>query len=256
MSRYRMHNRIARYLTPVALLVLAGLSAFAQDADKRITMDLKGAALDSVLQTLMTQAGVNYIVSPEVDLHLTVSASFANIRFEDALRALLRSCNLTYSLDPGGIYVIRQKTESLRPRESGAAAPDTAQPPAAVVADDGVHVEKIKLLYTDPYDIWAILTDNGKGNAYDIHGMTGLMPYLYDNSLIAKFGGTPFWGGGAGVAGRQPQIPGQGNGMQGGWPNGRGMSQGGNNGYGDMRGTGPGSTPGPIDYSGPAQPRR
>jgi hypothetical protein len=227
-----------------AVAVLTALSgAVAQVEEPLITLDLKDADLITAVRALMSESGKSYVLGPDVPADLRVTMHVADVRFEDALRQMLVPLGLSYTVQSGGIYLIQKKTET-RTRVDTGIVEGSSEP---VEISEGVTVQKIKLMHTDPYEIWAVLTGNGSGNRFDVPGLTGLWPYAYDNSLIARFGGAPNWGGLGQTPGTGPQT-GTGPGIQGGWPSagygsGQGLdpryfggSRGGYGGYGGGRG--------------------
>jgi len=201
-------------ITLAAAMALGCLSAaFSQDESPLITVDLKDAEFVSALRAIMDSGAKSWAIDPGIQVTGRVTLHLENVRLEDALRELLRPYGLAYTLASGGVYIIQPKSEP-RLVPQNPTGPEPSEPAAD---EEQVRVEKIKLTYTDPYEIWAVLTGNGSGNAFEIPRLTGLWPYGNDNSLIAKFGGAQSWSNVGQRQGQPPQMP-PGFGTQGGWP--------------------------------------
>jgi hypothetical protein len=229
----------------VAAIAVAGMAlavvAAAQDGGPRITLELRDAPLSSALATIMEQSGMSYAFGPDVPADALVTIRVQDARFEDALRSMLLPYGLTYTVGTGGIYLIQKKSETRPGIDTG----NTREVSEPVEVDQGVTVVKIKLKYTDPYDVWAVLTGNGAGNQLAVPDLSGLWPYANDNSLLARFGGPASWGAPGQAPGPRPQGT-PGTGMQGGWPTGNWPGRYGTGLPSGWRGPGPGS-----GYSGP-----
>jgi len=112
----------AAVLLSMGLAVSAGIRpAMAQDAptpDKKISLTVTQAPIQSVLKTLFGSEGVNYTIDQDVQGSVTVDIN--EVTFDTALHALLKSTNppLTYSIE-SGIYHVKVKPQDVGPGTTG-----------------------------------------------------------------------------------------------------------------------------------------
>ncbi len=100
------------FLTQASVRALAAISPedgkFMYSAySKRVSMDLKDAALSEILKIFSQQSGMNFIAASEVT-NKRVTLFFENIPVEEALEKILATNGLTYETQPGSdIFVVK-----------------------------------------------------------------------------------------------------------------------------------------------------
>jgi hypothetical protein len=120
---------------------------------------------------LFHESGFSYVLSPGVQGRVTVSLH--DVSWDQALRFVLDSLSLTYQREDN-VYLIGRRAAETPPREPARGSP--AKPdglkPAATPGKPRLDV--VKVLYSDPAMIAAVLGGTSVGYTY---GGGGLAPY-------------------------------------------------------------------------------
>lgn len=196
---------------------------FAQNANDKISLDLKDAPVRSTLELAFKQAGINnYVIDNEVAGFITMTIT--DQPFENTLKLIMRAAStpLTY-VKENDVYIVKlRKITEFKP---------TLLPDLTTVAPtNSVIFERIPLTYIDPMDLISAFgnilyigqfTRSGNMNGMGMGGgMTG-------GGMGGSFGGGMGGMGGGGMGG-------MGGGMMGGMGS-FGNAMGGSGGFGGGR---------------------
>ena len=99
----------------IVLALLIGLSAFADESERRISMTMKNADLADVMDMMSREQRVNVFVS--TDNNETVSFSFYDMELPDAIRAISNAAGLAVEYYDGNYFIVDRD-------EAGKYAPD------------------------------------------------------------------------------------------------------------------------------------
>ena len=143
-------------LTLAAGLALAVCApTFAQDTERRISLDLVDAPIRSAIQQLFTGTDVSYSITAAVPSDKRVQLHLVDVALEDALKAIVKNAGLTYR-KVGKTYEIDQAGETT------GFAPVGGTPEAPVDTTGDVEaaptekkIEKVQLTFADSADIAA-----------------------------------------------------------------------------------------------------
>jgi hypothetical protein len=201
---------------------------FAQNANDKISLDLKDAPVRSTLELAFKQAGINnYVIDNEVAGFITMTIT--DQPFENTLKLIMRAAStpLTY-VKENDVYIVKlRKITEFKP---------TPLPDLTTVAPtNSVIFERIPLTYIDPMDLVSAFGNilyigqfarNGNMGGMGMGG--GMMGGGMGGSFGGGMGGMGGGGMGGGVSG------GMGGGMMGGMGS-FGNAMGGSGGFGGGR---------------------
>jgi hypothetical protein len=212
-----------------SLVVTQPAPALAQGGEEEgsdqqlLTLEFQNADIKDVIDALFRNTGYNYTIGPGVDEVVppgSVTFALKNVSFETALRTLMKTFNLQYTVQVG-VYIITPKTTSEPISPLIAPVEEEVQ---QTYEEKKVEHMKITVQHIDCYDLVAAL----KGSPVDIRGGTGSM------GGMGGFGGMGGMGmGGMGMGGFGGGMGGYGGGMGG---YGGGMGSYGGSRYGGSRG--------------------
>ena len=222
-------------------LVLLSGAALAQEHSGRISLELKDAPLQSALTMLFKDTGKSFVL--EGGARGDVNASLNDVAWDNALRAVLDSLNLTYVRE-GNTYIIRPAatTAPPAPPASGVEAP-TPPPPSyagAPTSEGAIYLGIIPVRHASVIDmaLWfggtAVMSRASGGGGTQGYGIGG------GAGAVGGYGGGGFGGGQGGYGGQGGGYGGQG-GYGGGYGGGTGGYGGGVGGYGGQSGYGGGT---------------
>lgn len=131
-------------------------------AQQPVSLDLRDAPVRAALEQLFNKVRADYVIDPQVGGFVTLRVT--DKPFEDTLRLLLRagSMPLTF-VKEGDTYIVRPRRVSstasgapgpVGPADSGAPVFADAGP---VATANGRIVERIELMYIDPFDLQQLL---------------------------------------------------------------------------------------------------
>ena len=101
------------FLTFFSELAFGGMAEelMTQDQFRKISLDLDGATLISVLKVFSQQSGLNFIAEQAI-AYKPVTLYLENVPIQDALDKILKTYNLTYELDEdSSIFIVKALTE-------------------------------------------------------------------------------------------------------------------------------------------------
>ena len=81
---------------------------------KKFTMSAVDAPLTKVLYAIADSAGLNLVISPEVDLNRTITATFRNTPLKDALYVVMELAALDYDVKGNVLYVKEMITKTFK----------------------------------------------------------------------------------------------------------------------------------------------
>lgn len=196
---------------------------FAQNANDKISLDLKDAPVRSTLELAFKQAGINnYVIDNEVAGFITMTIT--DQPFENTLKLIMRAAStpLTY-VKENDVYIVKlRKITEFKP---------TLLPDLTTVAPtNSVIFERIPLTYIDPMDLISafgyILYIGQFTRSGNMNGM-GMGGGMMGSGMGGSFGGGMGGMGGGGMGG-------MGGGMMGGMGS-FGNAMGGSGGFGGGR---------------------
>jgi hypothetical protein len=199
---------------------------FAQNANDKISLDLKDAPVRSTLELAFKQAGINnYVIDNEVAGFITMTIT--DQPFENTLKLIMRAAStpLTY-VKENDVYIVKlRKITEFKP---------TPLPDLTTVAPtNSVIFERIPLTYIDPMDLVSsfgnILYIGQFTRSGNMNGM-GMGGGMMGGGMGGSFGGG-MGGMGGGLSGG---MGGMGGGMMGGMGS-FGNAMGGSGGFGGGR---------------------
>jgi type II secretory pathway component GspD/PulD (secretin) len=99
----------------ITMIAGAPMVAMAQDeTNKTVTLDIDQADVREALRALFKSMNVSYSVSPEVQGIVTVNVK--NVPFETALQNILKQVTATYRI-VGGVYEVIPREADIKPEE-------------------------------------------------------------------------------------------------------------------------------------------
>jgi hypothetical protein len=236
----------------VSLVLVLCVAASA--ADNRISLELKDADLPSALTMLFKNTGKSFVL--EGGAQGTVNVSLNEVSWDQALRAVLESLNLTYRIE-GTVYHIFPAGVTPPPPPPGSAAGTVAESPIAPAKESSstaagaTHLGIIPVRHASVIDMayWfggvaaqSYITQTPGLSGYGIGGygaVSGLGGYGggiggYGGGIGGYGGGIGGYGGVGGIGGYGGGIGGYGGGIggYGGYGGGIGGYGGGIGGYG------------------------
>jgi hypothetical protein len=196
---------------------------FAQNANDKISLDLKDAPVRSTLELAFKQAGINnYVIDNEVAGFITMTIT--DQPFENTLKLIMRAAStpLTY-VKENDVYIVKlRKITEFKP---------TPLPDLTTVAPtNSVIFERIPLTYIDPMDLVSAFGNILYIGQFVRNGNMGGMGSGMGGGMGGSFGGG-MGGMGGGLSGG---MGGMGGGMMGGMGS-FGNAMGGSGGFGGGR---------------------
>ncbi len=190
-----MKRRVYKVLLMVmATAMFLGICAlaFAQDAVKNVSLDLKDVDVKAAIESLFRGTGMNFTIDQDVTGSIP-SLSIQGVTFDVALKSLTKTAGLTYRKD-NGIYQI-QKKQPVTEVTSGA-TPTTTTDLAAVDATTTpeVIIDKIPLNHVGASELLGYLNGSGGTNGSGGGGFGG---GGFGNQGGGFGGGSPYGGGGS-----------------------------------------------------------
>ena len=196
---------------------------FAQNANDKISLDLKDAPVRSTLELAFKQAGINnYVIDNEVAGFITMTIT--DQPFENTLKLIMRAAStpLTY-VKENDVYIVKlRKITEFKP---------TPLPDLTTVAPtNSVIFERLPLTYIDPMDLVSAFGNILYIGQFVRNGNMGGMGSGMGGGMGGSFGGG-MGGMGGGLSGG---MGGMGGGMMGGMGS-FGNAMGGSGGFGGGR---------------------
>ncbi len=96
---------------PVLMPTYRGIDPF---EGKKFTMSAVDAPLTKVLYSIADDAGLNLVISPEVDLNRTITATFRNTPLRDALEVVMELSGLHYEVKGNVLFVKEILTKTFK----------------------------------------------------------------------------------------------------------------------------------------------
>jgi len=207
----------------VGVVLAACTAAVAQAQDNRISLELKDADLPSALTMLFKNTGKSFVL--EGGARGTVNVSLNDVSWDQALRAVLESMNLTYRID-GDVYHIFPAGVTPPPpppTPTGVSPPPIQAKESSSTAEGATHLGIIPVRHASVMDM-----------AYWFGGVTAQSSVAQTPGLsgygIGGFGAVSGLGG-YGAGGYGGGVGGYGGGL-GGYGGAGGYGRGGLGGYG------------------------
>lgn len=136
------------------LLILIFLQAGMAFADEKVSISLTNVPVRSALETLFRGQGVNFAITESVNGNCDLQLN--EVSFEDALKALVKICGLTYRISDS-VYIVEKKTVS-NSSQSVLINDNSSSAPVESVSE--IKIERIPLVHASPLDILNVLNSN------------------------------------------------------------------------------------------------
>ncbi len=238
-----------RWAVPIMVALLAVTASLAprpvhaQEADKKIQIDLQSTPLRDAIRLIFLNSGLQYSVDPNVP-NVPIDLKLRDVSLQQALRLVIRQAassvpGLTSSKE-GDVFVIKIRQQT--PTSLGGAPEDQGPPPEFTEGEEETEWDRIPAQFVDirailmglsgmgyvPTDAEIMMMTSGMGGGMMGGGMGGGM---MGGGMMGGMGGMG-GGFGGGMMGGMGGMGGMMGGMGGGMMGGMGGMMGGMGGFG------------------------
>lgn len=96
------------------IFLIAGITASAQSGSKRVSLELKGAPIDSLITELETQTGYRFYYDPAQFDSLQVSVSVTNVSLQKVLELVFANSDYHFAIPEKQTYVLLTKGATIK----------------------------------------------------------------------------------------------------------------------------------------------